>query len=516
MLRRLHLFHRWAGIGLCVFFAAWFFSGLFMMYVEYPSLTRPERLAAAPEPTFSRARLSPCRAASPLTAGDFSTQGTPTRNLTLEIPNPAAKIDSFTGVRVAQILGRPAYVVTSGIAQPVVVFADTGEKLSRVTAAQATQSAAAFLRSPDSQLSTLSSQLPPPRYLGLIQSDQWSVSSAMNPHRPLHHFALGDAAGTEVYVSSTTGEVVRDSTRRERVLNYFGAITHWLYPHVLRQFPDAWSWLVNVVAAVGCAFAVSGLWIGILRARRRVPTPRSTQQRLIKWHFITGGAFGVVTLTWVFSGWMSMNPAKLNPSRSPSAAEAAVVAGSALTLPEFNALPVLPPGTVEAELLHYDGQPLFLATARDGSTSLVPARADTTLRAPTAASLIARAPALMPSEPLLSATVVTTYDNHYYSRHPENATAPLPVVRVRFGDAAATWFYLDPASGRIVNRSTSTNRLFRHIYNGLHSFDWWWLWSRRPLWDITVITFSLGGLSLSLLGVILGVRRLRAKLPSTT
>lgn len=516
MLRRLHLFHRWAGIGLCVFFAAWFFSGLFMMYVEYPSLTRPERLAATPELTFSRARLSPYRAASPLTAGDFSTQGTPTRNLTLEIPNPAAKIDSFTGVRVAQILGRPAYVVTSGIAQPAVVFADTGEKLSRVTAPQATQSASAFLRSPDSQVSTLGAQPPPPRYLGLIQSDQWSVSSAMNPHRPLHHFALGDAAGTEVYVSSTTGEVVRDSTRRERVLNYFGAITHWLYPHVLRQFPDAWSWLVNVVAAAGCAFAVSGLWIGILRARRRVPTPRSTQQRLIKWHSITGGAFGVVTLTWVFSGWMSMNPAKLNPSRSPSAAEAAVVAGSALTLPEFNALPVLPPGTVEAELLHYDGQPLFLATARDGSTSLVPARADTTLRAPTAASLIARAPALMPSEPLLSATVVTTYDNHYYSRHPENATAPLPVVRVRFGDAAATWFHLDPASGRIINRSTSTNRLFRHIYNGLHSFDWWWLWSRRPLWDITVITFSLGGLSLSLLGVILGVRLLRAKLPSTT
>jgi hypothetical protein len=285
---------------------------------------------------------------------------------------------------------------------------------------------------------------------------------------------------------------------------------------VLRQFPDAWSWVVNVVAAAGCAFAVSGLWIGVLRARRRVPAPRSTKQRLIKWHFITGGAFGVVTLTWVFSGWMSMNPAKLNPSRSPSAAEAAVLAGPALTLPEFNTLPVLPPGTVEAELLHYDGQPLFLATARDGSTSLVPARADTTLRAPTAASLIARAPALLPGAPLIEARVLTTYDNDYYSRHPENGTAPLPVVRVRFGDAAATWFHLDPASGRIVNRSTSTNRLFRHLYNGLHSFDWWWLWSRRPLWDITVITFSLGGLSLSLLGVILGVRRLRAKLPSTT
>jgi hypothetical protein len=69
---------------------------------------------------------------------------------------------------------------------------------------------------------------------------------------------------------------------------------------------------------------------------------------------------------------------------------------------------------------------------------------------------------------------------------------------------------VDPATGQIIERSTHTNRLFRHLYNGLHSLDWWWLWSRRPIWDITVITFSLGGLALSVLGVVLGIRRLRS------
>jgi hypothetical protein len=83
-------------------------------------------------------------------------------------------------------------------------------------------------------------------------------------------------------------------------------------------------------------------------------------------------------------------------------------------------------------------------------------------------------------------------------------------VRVRFADTGRTWFHLDPNTGQIIDRSTRTNRVFRWLYNGLHSFDWWWLWSRRPLWDITVISFSLGGLTLSLLGVVLGVRRLRA------
>ena len=504
MLRRLHLFHRWAGIVLCAFFAAWFFSGIFMMYVDYPALTRSERLAAAPALDFSAARLTPAAVAATLRAGDFNTVGTPSRNLALPIKQPESSPENPATFRLAQILGRPAYVITSGPAQPVVIFAETGEKLGPITVAQATRSATEFARSLDARPSALN-------FVRTVQSDQWAVTAALNAHRPLHLFALDDAAHTELYVSSTTGEVVRDTTRRERVLNYFAAVTHWIYPHVLRRFPDAWSWVVNIIAAAGCIFAISGIWVGVLRSRRRAPSVKSTRQRLVRWHYLTGGAFGLVTLTWVFSGWMSMNPRKLNPSRSPTTAQAAVLASAPATLTSFDALPVLPSGTVETELLHYDRQPLFLATARDGSTSLAPARAGTEIRPPTAESLIARAPALLPDEPLAEVSVITAYDNYYYTRHPENGTTPLPVIRVRFADAAATWFHLDPTTGRIVNKSTSTNRLFRHLYNGLHSFDWWWLWSRRPLWDIVVVTFSLGGLSLSVLGVVLGVRRLRTE-----
>jgi len=278
------------------------------------------------------------------------------------------------------------------------------------------------------------------------------------------------------------------------------------------SFP-MWAWVVDIAAAAGCVLAISGLWVGVLRARRQGLKSKSSplkspHQRLLRWHYVTGGAFGLVTLTWVFSGWMSMNPGKLNPPRTPSAAQSAVFAGHAFALRDFNALPVLPPGTVEAELLHYDGQPLYLVTARDGAATLVSSGARAEFHPPTTEALIARAPALLPGAPLIEVRILTTYDNYYYTRHPERGTMPLPAVRVRFGDADATWFHFDPATGRILNKSTATNRLFRHLYNGLHSFDWWWLWSRRPLWDITVIFFSLGGLSLSLLGVVLGVRRL--------
>lgn len=497
MKRTLHLLHRWLGIVLCAFFAAWFFSGLFMMYVEYPQLTRPERLAAAPQLDFASASLSPGEAAARLTGGDFAFRGTPTKNL----PLPAATPVTIDAVRLAMIFARPAYVFSSGGAQPVVVFADNGEKLARVGPQEARASAQRFRPSAS------------PRFLNTIQSDQWAVSAAMNAHRPLHQFALDDAEGTELYVSSTTGEVVRDSVRRERLLNYFGAVTHYLYPHILRQFPDAWAWVVDIVAASGCVLAISGLWVGVLRSRRRVPAPRTTQHRLIRWHYFTGAVFGVVTLTWVFSGWMSMNPGKLNPPRSPSAAESRVLAGRPLTLADFVS-PSFSLGAIEADLVHYADQPFYRTTFRDGSVQLMPGGGRAEVNLPTLAQLLAAAPRLRPNASAEETRVLTAYDNYYYSRNPAAGTRPLPAIRVRFTDAERTWFHLDPNTGQILDRSTRTNRVFRWLYNGLHSFDWWWLWSRRPLWDITVITFCLGGLSLSVLGVVLGIRRLRAEFKS--
>ena len=43
--------------------------------------------------------------------------------------------------------------------------------------------------------------------------DQWTVPNGLDPHRPLYRIALNDGQDTELYVSSTTGEVVRDTTR---------------------------------------------------------------------------------------------------------------------------------------------------------------------------------------------------------------------------------------------------------------------------------------------------------------
>ncbi|WP_428312817.1 PepSY domain-containing protein [Hydrocarboniphaga sp.] len=507
--RPLFIAHRWAGIVLCAFFVLWFVSGIFMMYVEFPQLTRGERLAALPALDFSTARLSPAQALATLRAGDFGTVGTPSRNLANEVANPAAAVGEVGGIRLAMLLGRPQYIVQPrGSAQPRAVFADDGRLLPTVDADTALKIAGDFARR------AFAGRAVSPQLVETVQTDQWSVSSGLNAHRPLHRIALDDADGTELYVSSSTGEVVRDSRRQERLLNYAAAVTHWLYPTVIRRYPEAWAWMVDILSGAGAALAVSGIWIGLLRWKRRPKPGKSSipYRGLMRWHHITGLAFGLFALTWVFSGLLSMNPGKINPPRSPTAAQRLVYSGKALTPGDFAVPSFVGVDAIEAELMHYDSRPYYLVTLRDGRTQLRPADGGAGPPAATAEAMLMRAAQLMPHAHLSSARVMERYDDYYFARHPENASKPLPVIRVEFDDAEHTWFHLNPASGQIIERSTRVNRVYRWLYNGLHSFDLLWLWERRPLWDIVVITFSLGGIALSLIGFVAGVKRLRIDL----
>ena len=97
--------------------------------------------------------------------------------------------------------------------------------------------------------------------------DQWSVPNGFDRHRPLLRVALGDAAGTEVYVSSRTGEVVLDTTRSERGWNLAGSVLHWIYPTVLRSNWSLWDQVVSTLSLVAFIAATLGAVLGITRIR---------------------------------------------------------------------------------------------------------------------------------------------------------------------------------------------------------------------------------------------------------
>lgn len=130
-------------------------------------------------------------------------------------------------------------------------------------------------------------------------------------HRPLFRIALGDAAGTEIYVSSRTGEVVLDTIRSERGWNWVGSVLHWIYPTVLRSNWSLWDRVVSMVSLVALIAAVLGAVLGFVRIRiggRRIASPYRGWHAL---HHIIGLVSTAFVLTWIFSGWLSMDHGRL-------------------------------------------------------------------------------------------------------------------------------------------------------------------------------------------------------------
>jgi hypothetical protein len=97
----------------------------------------------------------------------------------------------------------------------------------------------------------------------------------------------------------------------------------------------------------------------------------------------------------------------------------------------------------------------------------------------------------MPGAAVEDVEWLDAYDAYYYDRDGE---LPLPVMRARFADAQRTWLYVDPRRAEIARKEERLTRLDRWLYHGLHSLDFPFLYYKRPLWDVVLISLSLGGL----------------------
>ena len=82
-------------------------------------------------------------------------------------------------------------------------------------------------------------------------------------------------------------------------------------------------------------------------------------------------------------------------------------------------------------------------------------------------------------------------------------------MRIVLDDARATWIHVDGESGELLSVMDRSRRVYRWLFNGLHSFDFPGFANRRPLWDVTMIALLIAGIAFSLTGVVVGVRRLQ-------
>jgi hypothetical protein len=511
LLRRSLIFvHRWLGVGLSVVFLLWFVSGIVMMYWTFPDVTQADRLARAPV-------LDPARI-----------------TITVEQAAAAAGLeDGSTSVRLGSHDGRPVYRFGrgggGGRSGGPMVFADDGRVPGPVDDAQVDRAAAAWAGRP----------LGEARQELVTEIDQWTVGG-LRSQLPLDKFTWPD--GQQVYVNGRTGEVVQHTTTASRFWAYLGAIPHWLYFTPLRKHQAewfsfvVWSSLVGTIAAViGVVIAV---WMYSPRKRYRysgAPTsiPYAGWKR---WHTIAGLLFGVITVTWTFSGLLSMGPFPVMdrltdltvpapPQRDggrgrgraagpggniagalrgrgaapPLAAYAAKPAPDAVaSIPDF--------GVKELEYTSFAGAPVYLATDSRGRTRVVPVDGEPTDAF--AMDDVLRVVREAAGSNLAELTVLDQYDAYYRDRRRE---APLPVILARMNDPLGTRYYIDPGTARVVRTYNARGWVSRWLYNGLHSLDFPWLYNYRPLWDIVVITLMLGGTALCLTSIVLTWRVLARK-----
>jgi hypothetical protein len=467
--RWLYLIHRWIGIASCVLFAMWFASGLVMIYVPYPSLSLSERLAGQEAIDWTRVDVPP-----PIGDG-----GTP-QSLELDMRDgqPVWRMQDWDG-------GRHSVPARRGVVEAAVDEAFARRVAGRFGKAQVS-------------------------VVDRIARDQWTVADSFDCHRPLWRASLADGAGTQLYVSASTGGIVQSTTRSERFWNWLGSVPHWLYPTILRQDQSAWRQVVLWVSGPCIAAAVTGIWIGLLRTRigaRRFRGGRMTPYHgWMFWHHVAGLVGGVMLVLWIFSGWLSVDPGYVFTSPDPPQASGQHYA-SATDLPPINLarLGSVARGTRLARFTAAAGLPrVTLLDAHGGRRILT--LPDLAQAAPAVPAIEQAAAILVPKGKLVRSALLTAPDAYWYD---VGARPQLPVLRLRFDDPARTWLHIDPRTGEILQRVDARRRTYRWLYDMFHKWDLNALTLHRPLWDILLWLFSLAGLVTSISGIWIGWKRLR-------
>src|SRR5215468_9114156 len=470
--RALVVLHRYLGVAVGLLMAVWFVSGIVMMYVGFPRLTEAERLRAlAPVPW-----QACCRFGDALLSDDQ--------------PIVRAQVEGHLGepaLRLRRIGARDG-LLDLARGTFVTVDAETARRVALAAAPRITGREVTIVAQEE------------------VTTDQWSVGRYFRD-RPLHRFDFDDPAGSSLYVASTGGQIVLVTTATQRFWNWLGTIPHWLYFTSLRNDVALWSQVVIWTSIIGTFLTVMGLVLGVIQFRRG----RSPYRGLFYWHHVTGLVFGVVTLTWVVSGLFSMNPWGFLESRGSG--EATLVQGDPPKWREVKASLEALRGRPElAHVVSLTTAPLaghlyWMATREDGSSVRLDASGH--VASPSDTDLAAAAARLAGALGIAEQGLMNEEDAYYFNRRDSFV---LPVYRVILNDEERTRYYLDPASGALIQRADANGRWHRWLFGGLHRLDFTAAMRSRPLWDVLVLALMLGGLAISVTGCYLGVRRVRADL----
>ena len=521
VLKPLIVIHRWLGVALCVLFLLWFPSGIGMIYWGMPAVSTQDRLDRMPSLDPAAITLSPEEAAKKI--GAIGQNASPSQ------------------IRLSSFDGRPVYRFGGDSGR--IVYADSGDEHTQADQVMRDRVAAAWVGQP---LAAASVEPMGP------EPDQWTVGSRLRNLRPLWKYSWPD--GQDVYIGES-GEVLLHTTRGSRIRAYLSAVPHWLYFTPLRKHQPVWirfatySGMVAVVASVVGMLVAIWMYTPARKKYRFANAPSAVPYRGTKrLHTIIGLVFGVTTITWTFSGSLAFlpfpppqdaRPAQTQGQRGEAQGQRGrggnnqnpgqpgqgrqrggnnSLASSLRGQVGMKDFAALSPKEVltrfpdlkikELSYTSYKSQPLYSATLDDGSSRLI-ALDGRVVDGFNREEIIGIVKKSVPNPEKLEIRILEQFDAYYQDR---DRRRPLPVILALTGDTEATRYYIDPKTASVVGNYSNRNWVNRWLYHGLHSLNFPFLYNHRPLWDIVVITFMVGGTALSVTSLILAWRAIGKRL----
>jgi hypothetical protein len=476
-MRFLTLAHRWMGVVLCLFFACWFISGAILIYHPFPSLSQSDRLARSSHIDLSQINVSPKEAVQ------------------------IAGSNELDRLRLIDLEGRPVYVLHGFDNDIQTVDAKSGELISLLQKKVARKIAEKF-----SEIAALKVE-------GPLDYDQWIVPNRYDFYRPFYRVSLRDVNETVLYVSARTGEVLQKTEWSERAWNYIGAVTHWIYPTALRKNWVLWDQVVWWLSFSGVVTTLAGLRLGIIRLRGfaggKTKDTVSPFNGWLRVHHILGLFAGLFVLTWIFSGWLSMDHGRLfskpNPKPDQVKKFRSISMAQATENVSLEALKSLD-GFSEGEFFAMGGKTFVITQNAKEQKLFEPFNSN--FLSSVKIEEIEVVNAVMEAWP--SSKIQATErpgESDVYGKLREGSFPP-NTLRVVLADPLQTWVHVDMDSGQIISVMDRSRRQYRWLFNGLHSLDFPGLANHRPAWDILIFLLLGLGFLFSITGVVIGMKRL--------
>ena len=477
--RSLVWFHRWLGIATCLVFALWFASGAVLLFQPFPSLSRDAQMGFQRPVDLADIRVAPSEAI--IAAGGYA-----------------------SGLRLVQYGDRPTYLVEYDN-KIVALDARTGAVLQPLNVSQA--QAIAIVAFGGGAATN-----------GPFSYDQWIVHNQFDSLRPLYRIDLGDKLGTQFYLSARTGELVQRTTFHERAWNWVGAVLHWVYFTPVRSSFALWDNGVWIISFVTMLVAIAGTTLGIIRTiaaqRLRKPALSFFRPFWMRWHHILGLFASMFVLTWIFSGWLSMDHGRLFARGEATSAQISSYHGK----PLVEALrPVSPASlrasgtTTEVSFDVVGGTPILIASHKNKRPALFDVNGEAFNSGALITSVRKGIAAAWPDARVRRIDAVETTDVYALAEG-----WPTSAVRVTLdGQPDAPAVYVDGANGRLLTVMSPSRATYAWIYYALHTFNFPGLTTRPLLRETLVMIPLVFGFIFSITGVVIGFQRLRKSFRSS-